>query len=86
MKRGFQSILKIYTNEQISLINYYNVSFYVCICVCVWGRALVQWLRLSAWKVGDRGFEPHCGLQVSKKQNVSSPLIQLKIQFCGEPP
>ena len=34
-------------------------------------------LKLSAWKVGDRGFEPHSGLQVSKKkQNVSSPLTR----------
>ena len=31
--------------------------------------ALVQLLKLPAWKVGDRGFEPHSGLQVSKKQN-----------------
>ena len=29
--------------------------------------ALVQWLKLPVWKVGDRGFEPHSGLQVSKK-------------------
>ena len=36
--------------------------------------ALVQWLRLPAWDVGDRGFEPHSGLQVSKKQNVPSSL------------
>ena len=36
--------------------------------------ALVQWLKLPAWKVGDGGFEPHSGLQVLKKQNVSSPL------------
>ena len=34
----------------------------------------MQWLKLPAWKVGNRGFEPHSGLQVSKKQNVSSPL------------
>ena len=27
---------------------------------------MVQWLKLPAWKVGDRGFEPHSGLQVSK--------------------
>ena len=38
--------------------------------------ALVQWLKLPAWKVLDRGFEPHPGLQVSKKQNVSSPLTR----------
>ena len=25
-------------------------------------EALVQWLNLPAWKVGDRGFEPHSGL------------------------
>ena len=31
---------------------------------------------IPAWKVGDRGFEPHSGLQVSKKQNVSSPLTR----------
>ena len=33
---------------------------------------MVQWLTLPAWKVGDRGFEPHSGLQVTKTQNVSS--------------
>ena len=38
--------------------------------------ALLQWLKLPAWKAGDHGFEPHSGLQVSKKQNVSSPLIR----------
>ena len=29
---------------------------------------------LPAWKVRDRGFEAHSGLQVSKKQSVSCPL------------
>ena len=38
----------------------------------VWGRG--PWC--CAWKAGDRGFEPHSGLQVSKKQNVSSPLTR----------
>ena len=28
------------------------------------------------WKVGDRWFEAHSGLQVSKKPNVSSPLTR----------
>ena len=28
----------------------------------------VQWLKLLAWKVWDRGFEPYSGIQVSKKQ------------------
>ena len=31
--------------------------------------ALVQWLKLPAWKVRDRKLEPH-----SKKPNTSSPL------------
>ena len=35
---------------------------------------MVQWLKLPAWRVGDRGFAPHPGLQVSKKQNVSFSL------------
>ena len=39
-------------------------------------RALVQWLKMPAWKVGDRKFEAHTGLQVSKKQNVSSPITR----------
>ena len=38
--------------------------------------ALMQWLKLPAWKVGDRGFKPHYGLQVPKKQYVSSPLTR----------
>ena len=37
---------------------------------------MVQCSKLPAWKVGDRGFEPHAGLQVSKKQSVSSPLTR----------
>ena len=36
----------------------------------------MQWLKLSAWKVGDRGFEPRSGIQVLKKQNVSSLLTR----------
>ena len=37
---------------------------------------LVQWLKLPAWKVGDRELEPHPGLQASNKQNVFSPLTR----------
>ena len=33
-------------------------------------------VKAADWKVGDRGFEPHSGLQVSKKENVSSPLTR----------
>ena len=35
-----------------------------------------RWLKPPAWKVGDRELEPHSGLEVSKKQNVSSPLTR----------
>ena len=49
----------------------------------LWARALVQWLKMFAWKVGYHGFEPHSGLQVSKEQNVSSPLT---CKDCVEPP
>ena len=45
----------------------------------------MQWLKLSAWKVGDRVFEPGSGIQVSKKQNVSSSLTR-EIKYCGETP
>ena len=38
---------------------------------------LWQWLKRPAWKVGNRGFEPHTRLQISKKQNVLSPLIRI---------
>ena len=38
--------------------------------------ALGQWLKLSALKVEDRGFEPYSALQVSL----------VKIQYSGEPP
>ena len=36
--------------------------------------ALLQWLKLPAWKVRDRGFEPHSGFHILKNKNVSSPL------------
>ena len=38
----------------------------------------MHWLKVPVWKVGDRGFEPHSRYQVSKKQNVSSPLTRKK--------
>ena len=36
----------------------------------------MQWLKLPAWKVGGRGLEPLFGIQVTKKQNVSSLLTR----------
>ena len=48
-----------------------------------WAGALVQWLKLPAWEVGDRGFEPHYGLQASKKQNVSFPVTRNDSKLWG---
>ena len=49
-----------------------------------WAGALLQRLNMPAWQGGDRGFETHFGLQVSKKQMfLPRPLV--KIQYCGEP-
>ena len=41
-----------------------------------WAGALDQWLKLPAWKISVREFEPYAVLQVSKIQNVSSPLTR----------
>ena len=37
---------------------------------------LAQWAKLPAWKVRYRGFAPRSGIQVSKKQNISSQLTR----------
>ena len=43
----------------------------------------MQWLKLPAWKVGDRGFESNSDLHVSKKQNVSSLLTRKDSKLWG---
>ena len=40
------------------------------------GGGLVVWLKLPAWRIGDRGFEPRSDIQVLNTQNVSSPLTR----------
>ena len=42
---------------------------------------MVQWLKMPACKVGDRGFEPRSGLQVSKKQKNSFHLTRKDLIF-----
>ena len=37
---------------------------------------MVQWLKLPAWKVGDRGFDPTLALKFQRNKNVSSPLTR----------
>ena len=44
--------------------------------------ALVRWLKLPAWKIRDRVFEPHSGPQVSK-MFLSRSFV--KIKYCREP-
>ena len=43
-------------------------------------RALVQLLKLPAWEVGDRGFEPHAGLH-SKRFNIVGSLRDREVAF-----
>ena len=35
------------------------------------GGSPAQWLKLPAWEIGDREFDPRSGIQVLKKQIVS---------------
>ena len=43
----------------------------------------MKWLKLHAWKVGDRGFVPRSGIPASKKQTNSSPLARKKSMSWG---
>ena len=43
----------------------------------------MQWLKLPALKVVDPGFESRSGIQISKKQNVSSPLTPKDLILWG---
>ena len=40
------------------------------------GGCLVRLLKLPAWKIGVAGSHTRSGIQVLKKQNVSSPLTR----------
>ena len=42
-----------------------------------------EWLKLPAWKVGDRGYVPRSAIQVSKKQMFFLRSL-LRIQYVGE--
>ena len=67
-----------------------TASIVVLICFisshCHWERGEGPGAVIKTACFESRGsrFEPHSGLHVAKKQNVSSPLII--IQYCGEPP
>ena len=75
-------------NNKRHLVNKYAVVCFVSILqvFVLTGRGPGQWVKLPAWKIGDRGFEPHSRLQVSKKKNVSLPRSLVKNKYCGEPP
>ena len=45
--------------------------------------ALVQLLKQPTWKIGYREFDPRSGVQVSKKQNVSSLLTRKYLFLWG---
>ena len=61
---------------QIAISNNFYVSNFLGRASSLVKAPLVQWLKLPAWKVGDRGFVPRSDIQVSRKQNVSSPLTR----------
>ena len=69
-------------NQCSLLIQIMSISWYISalcflsqttVSMTTKAGALVQWLKLPAWKVGDRGFEPHSGLQVSMKKKCFFP-------------
>ena len=64
----------IYTMLTISKIPYDEGS----------AGALVQWLKPPVFKVGYHGFEPNCGLQVSKKQEVLLAQVNLYVHKGGQ--
>ena len=47
--------------------------------------ALVQWLKLPPWKVGDRSLNPTLAFKFQRKK-MFLPRSLVKIQYCGEPP
>ena len=47
--------------------------------------SMVQWLNLSAGKVGERRFESRSGIKISKSR-MFFPSSLVKILYCGEPP
>ena len=67
----FQSMQKVYIGEGIKAVQVSD-KFANALYYDNGTGALVWWLKLPAWKFGYRGFEPHFGRQISKKQNVSS--------------
>ena len=75
--------LVIMTTPNITVDLLYQLCLHVLVSFIKKGRALVQWLKLPAWKVGYHGFEPRSCIQVSKKQSPPPPAH--KMQYCGEP-
>ena len=82
-----------------SLKNIRDNKFYIMnICIYqvsnkIWTSASViyainncngtEYCFLPAWKIRDRQFKPYSGIQVVKKQNVSSPLTWKKSILWG---
>ena len=66
-------VFKMY--KHTNLLPYLQMFYSRHCSVLCRAEALVQWLKLTACKIGDRVFVSHSGIQVPKKQNVSSSLI-----------
>ena len=86
---------RIYSDESNSCwfkCNYHDNESNITIAIGVtsslqWFSAgpLVQWLKLPAWKIWDRGFEPHSDIKFQRIK-MFLPCLLVKIEYCGEPP
>ena len=71
-------LCNLHSHWRIHIIEFHkiikgNIYIYIFIMMGCAG-ALVEWLKLPPWKIGDHWFVSRSGIQVSKKQNVSSLL------------
>ena len=85
MKRTDQDIYDEFKLKKSFWSPWFIQNYFSVVRVRGEAGALVQWLKLPALKVEDRGFEPSSGLRVLNNQNVF-PRSFVKIQYCREPP
>ena len=77
-------IIRLFISTFVLIINAvgffnFNSSIMTYNSHLVRAGALMQWLKLPAWKIGDRYFEQRSGIQVSKKQkSLPRPLVNIQ--------
>ena len=70
---------------EIDLSRSIHLNHPISMAIAVGAGALVQWLKLPAWKVGDREFEPRSAFKLQRNK-MFFPRALVEIQYCGEPP